>query len=372
MDELSNYLLSGKSHANISPEALELMGKKAATSYLADGVGLNDAIAKLAADYSNISPEQVKRVVEFANTAVYLAKHDQSKTAGADHSYPQFELADAGRIIQDLSDGARPTVMTQTDLDYTREAQKPKLASAPMDAALEDMFKTASAEDSDFSEETVAQQLLDTKEMLNNLRHNLQDRFNQNQSLFKEATAEFYVHSKQHMLEGGSLADIYSAAASTGTSENHVRQVMGAVVERLLSDKVASAKTLKADMSQLSKIAHRDVNPDHDLVKSFAAAMMASNEIQVLSNSIDEVNEESARVQDFIKNAYFSKEAFAGLVAGAGRMASSVMKGKNMLGSVARGAVKSLKSDPIGTIGTAKSLMPQKQPAAAPPTNTGY
>ena len=372
MDELSNYLLSGKSHATISPEALELMGKKAATSFLADGVGLNDAIAKLAADYSDISPEQVKRVVEFANTAVYLAKHDQSKTAGDEHSYPQFELADAGRIIQDLSDGARPTVVTKTDLDYTREAQKPKLASAPLDAALAEMFKTASADDADFSPETVVHQLLSTKEMLQNLRHNLQDRYNQNESLFKEATAEFYVHAKQHMLDGGSLADVYSAASSTGVSDNHVRQVMGAVVGRLLSDKVASAKDLKMDMMELKKKAHRDVNPEHGLVKSFAAAIMASNELQVLHDAMNDVNKEAASVQEFIKNAYFTKESFAGLIAGAGRAVTGALKSKNALGSLARGVVKSVKNDPIGAVGTAKSLMPQKQAPVPPTTTSGY
>mgnify|MGYP003353403588 CR=1 FL=1 len=71
-----------------------------------------EAVAKLASAVPDMNAEQVKRVCEYANTNVYLALHDKNKTAGAGSSYPQFELADPSRVIQDLSDGAKPTVIT--------------------------------------------------------------------------------------------------------------------------------------------------------------------------------------------------------------------------------------------------------------------
>ena len=111
-NDLVNYLSSTGQHAKLSPEALEMMGKQAANMFLDTGLSLNEAVVKIASEHHDINVEQLKRVAEFANTAVYLAKHDQSKTAGDSTSYPQFELADPARIVQDMSDGARPTVVT--------------------------------------------------------------------------------------------------------------------------------------------------------------------------------------------------------------------------------------------------------------------
>lgn len=350
MDELSTYLLNGKSHASISPESLELMGKKAATAFLSDGVELDDSIAKLAGEYQDISPEQIKRVVEFANTAVYLAKHDQAKTAGADHSYPQFKLADAGRILQDLSDGARPTVVTNTDVDYSREAQKPKLSSAPLEAALAELFKTASSEE-DYSTETIVHQLLSTKEMLTNLRDNLQDQYNQNESLFKEASAEFYDQAKRHLLDGGSYGDVVMAAKASGVEDETMNEVLLPIVKSLLKEKVAGVTALR-DM------AGREIDPDNILTRSFGATVMSGQEMQVLSTALQDVHQELEQVQDFIKKAYFSKEAFLGAVAKAG---SSLLKG----------GVAAAKAHPISTamdVGHAASgMLGKKQPPPVPP-----
>lgn len=323
MDELSKYLLTSKTHASLSPESLELMGKKAATAYLTDEVPLNDSIAKLAGDHSDITPEQIKRVAEFANTAVYLAMHDQSKTAGADSSYPQFELADAGRILQDLSDGARPTVVTKTDIDYARAAQTPKLASASLDSALAGLFKVASSE-KDYSEESIADQVVSTKQTLLGLRDNLVDRYNQHHSLFKEATVEFYDHVKRHMLDGGSFAEVYAAGGATGIDDSTLRRLMEPVVGRLLVEKVASPKRIADSMADLEKIAHREVNTDHELVQSFSAMVMSGEELRDIQAALGAVDSELGEVQSFIKNAYFTKEAFAGLLSGMAKMAPKV------------------------------------------------
>lgn len=357
MDELSSYLLSGKHHASISPETLEMLGKKAATAFLSDNIPLNDAIAKLAAEHHDISPEQIKRVVEFANTSVYLAKHDQAKTAGSEHSYPQFELADAGRIIQDMSDGARPTVVTKTDIDYNRQAQKPKLSSAPLEQALADLFKTAS-EEQDYSEETIASQLLAAKDLLTGLRDNLVDTYNQHEGVFKEAAADFYSQAKNHLMDGGSLAEVVIAAQSTGADSDTVNQVMGPVVQRLISEKVASPLALKRDMAALDKVAHRIVNPEHDLVKSFSATILAGHEMKVASMALGEISEELSQVQDFLKKAYFDKEAVAGLLA----------RVPGALASTGKTIARNFRKDPLGTAFMAHSMMPQRAPT--PPMHT--
>lgn len=361
MDEFSNYLLSGKNHAKLSPESLEMMGKQAANMFLDQGIALNDGIAKLAAEHKEVSAEQVKRIVEFANTAVYLARHDQSKTAGAEHSYPQFDLADAGRIIQDLSDGARPTVVTKTDIDYSRQSKKEKVSSAQTEEALTELFKVASSE-KDYSRESIVHAVMAAKESLISLKDNLQDRYNQHEALFKEATADFYDQMKRHVLDGGSFGEAY-AALKAGVGES-VHSYMEPIVKGLIQEKVASYQDLKAQFASAEKLAHRVVNPDHPLLHSFSAMSMAGEELQKVSYSLTEIDTELDTVQEFIKKAYFTKEAIGPLAGLAARAGPAIGRG---LSTMARKAMK----DPIGTVnavGTVKDMIPKKAPVPPPGT----
>src|SRR5258708_3946623 len=93
-DALTDYISAGSEKAVISAESLELMGKRAASFLFDHGIPLNEGIRKIASEYKDINHEQIKRVVEFANISAYLTQHDKNKTAGAESSYPQFELAD--------------------------------------------------------------------------------------------------------------------------------------------------------------------------------------------------------------------------------------------------------------------------------------
>lgn len=358
MSDFENYLMSGKRHAKLSPESLELMGKQAANAFLDEDISLNDSIAKLAGAHDDISAEQIKRIVEFANTAVYLAKHDQNKTAGSEHSYPQFELADAGRIIQDLSDGARPTVVTKTDIDYSRQAKKEKVSSSRTEKALEELFKVASAE-KDYSEETVINEVMAAKETLLALKQNIGDRYNQHESLFKEAAAEFYDIVKRHVLEGGSFGEVYTALQSVAGDD--LSDNLQPIVKGLISEKVAKAEDLKKQFADKEKSAHRTVNPEHPLLKTYAAMVMAGEELQKTAGVLDEVHQELGALTDFIKEA-FTKEKAAGLL--------SSLPG--MIGKLGRGAIGEMRRNPIQTLGTAKSLMPQRQPAPVPPGAGGF
>lgn len=373
MDEFANYLLSGKSNAKLSAESLELMGKQAANLYLDKGIELNDGIAKLAGEHPDISVEQIKRIAEFANTAVYLAKHDQNKTAGSEHSYPQFELADAGRIVQDLSDGARPTVVTKTDVDYSRQAKKEKTSSPETESALVELFKTASGE-KDFSPETVVNELMAAKDLLIGLRQNIGDLYNQHEGLFKEATTDFYNNVKTYLLDGGSFGEVVAALDSVASDDLHNH--LEPIVAGLLRDKVASVQELKKQYAEVEKIAHRTVDPEHPLILSYSAMVLSGEELQKTALALDEVGDELKTLNDFIKEAYFTKESVGPLLAALPAVGRAVAgAGRGLLGKVGRGAMSEFKKSPISTLATAKSLVPQRQPAPVPPTNmnvSGY
>lgn len=302
-DPLSSYLLNDEHrHAALSPESLEMMGKEAANMFLDRGVSLNEGIAKLAGAHDDINHEQVKRICEFANTAVYLAKHDQSKTAGAGSSYPQFVLADPNRIIQDLSDGARPTIVTQTDADYGRQPlRKEKFSSAAFDALVNEYVTETEEENPDHSPETGVDNIMATKSQLAGLRDNLSSTGERFDLMRKEAEVEYYDLMKRHLLDGGGFEDVMVSARSSGADEGRVGETLQPFVAQLIKEKVASPERLKAGVRNLEKVAHRVVNQEHPFVKTFAAILALDDEIEKVASSLSTVSEQLDTVNAFIK-----------------------------------------------------------------------
>jgi hypothetical protein len=303
IEKLSTALAKEGKHANLSPEVLEMMGKSAANTFIEKGVSLNESISKLAAAHNDISQEQVKRVCEFANTAVYLAKHDMSKTAGSKESYPEFDLADPNRVIQDLSDGTKSTITTKVDADYSKLPAKMKTSSAKSkaDLALEELFSSKTAEDLDYSKQTAIDEVMAAKEQLKGLQDHLSSAGEQFDMTLKEASAEFYELSKRHMMSNGSFADIAKVAASTGASAQEAHDILAPVIKLLVQEKVASAKELTTQMKGLEKVAHRTINPDHPMLKAASAIVESNREIEKIAHGLLETEKGLKQVNSFIK-----------------------------------------------------------------------
>jgi hypothetical protein len=106
-----------QSHARpIGGEELELLGKKAAARYSSGGVPLTQAVVDTV-KHAALSPEQVRRVAEFANISAYLTEFQK---CGNDHRYVQFQggPADVPAILRDLNDGGGGTVFDRGLADY--------------------------------------------------------------------------------------------------------------------------------------------------------------------------------------------------------------------------------------------------------------
>lgn len=306
--ELLNLLTQDKSHASISPESLELMGKQAANLYLGEGVALNEAVVKIASEHADINQEQLKRVCEFANTAVYLAKHDQAKTAGAESSYPQFQLADPARVIQDMTDGARPTVVTPTDVEYGKHPNRSLgIDPATANAILAGLFGVEEAEKNsslDYTKDTALGEIMDAKHNLQDLRSSLQSSAQQLDSMHKQASDEFYDTMKRHLLDGGSFVDVVVAGTATGLSYEKYAEAVQPFVVRLLKEKVATAAELSNDLDSLEKTAHRIVNEQHPLVASFRAYIGLDSEIEKIATGLVDVEKELKNVDSFIRETF--------------------------------------------------------------------
>jgi len=138
MSDLPFELARQKTYAALSPSDLETMGRQASEMYLCKEASLNDAVVKLAGQHPSISPDQVKRVVEFANQNTFQALFE--KQAGADQKNVDFDIADPGVVLRDLNDGARPAVYHATPAEYGQEPVKLGHKDVQADLVLMEMF----------------------------------------------------------------------------------------------------------------------------------------------------------------------------------------------------------------------------------------
>lgn len=113
----------------VSGEELNTFGKHAAALYAkGEATSLNDAVV-YTVKHAGLSPEQVKRVVEFANTAAYL---DEFKKEGTSTKYVHFDHgpADPSEVLKELNSGGGGTVFDRGLMDYAHTPEVHKTASA--------------------------------------------------------------------------------------------------------------------------------------------------------------------------------------------------------------------------------------------------
>ena len=86
---------------------IDAMGFKAVEDFNR-GVSLHDSLVKLSVD-NRMNPEQIKRLVESANTSTFL---DQFKTKQGNQRMVEFDVADPSRVIDAALGGEQPHTAT--------------------------------------------------------------------------------------------------------------------------------------------------------------------------------------------------------------------------------------------------------------------
>jgi hypothetical protein len=119
MHDLPSVTLLQQQHAvPKTGEELEVLGKCASKRYV-DGQSetLSDAVVETV-KHAGLSPEQVRRVIEFANTNAYLTEFNKE---GSSHKYIEFHggPADPADVLRDLNDGGGGTVFDRGLADYS-------------------------------------------------------------------------------------------------------------------------------------------------------------------------------------------------------------------------------------------------------------
>jgi len=308
-DDLSKYLLSGTGGFALTPEKLELMGKEAASLLIEKNVPLTDGVVKIASQHPDMNAEQVRRVVEFANTAAYLSFHDKNKTAGSEHSYPQFVLADPQAVLKKLSN-AQSQEGQVADVTYLASPSRSSISTPERERALEELFlgtgsqaKTAAV---DFTPESAAEVIVNAKHDLIDLRDNLASSGERFEILLKTAEADYYDSMKRHLMDGGSFVDVLRGANETGLPSQKIASILGPFIKRLIDEKVASVDEITLQSRGLSKVAHRVVDPTHPFVAGFSALHNLLDETEKVASALEDVDMQLDRVKQAIREEFLA------------------------------------------------------------------
>lgn len=335
MSDLHTNGLMQQMHANAhSGEYLEVLGKRAAAGWSAgEHKTLTDAVTATVKQ-AQLSPEQVRRVVEFTNTAAYLTEF---KKEGASHHVVDFPggPADASAILQDLNDGGGGSVFDTGRGDYNSPPGETKVASVAAEEELEELFGKTAAPALPY--ENPHGEVLTLRDKLAGVADQLQSQMSELEVMYAELGDRMYHEVKQAALGGTSLGDIMQAWESVMPSADHVKVAFTLITPRLLREGVfhsVEAMTDSVDKTASARI----VNPEHPLVVEFAEFADALSKLAELREARTEVRVHLDRL-----NAYVKQAAGGGIVGKAWRAAGRA-------GEAASPFVRTVAGDTAATI----------------------
>ena len=119
MADMPKQTLLQQAHARpVSGEELETLGRQAASAWRrGEHKSLSDSVVETVKQ-AHLSPEQVRRVVEFTNQSAYVEEFRESKEAHRVVDFPGGP-ADPSAVIMDLNDGGGGTINDDGSLDYS-------------------------------------------------------------------------------------------------------------------------------------------------------------------------------------------------------------------------------------------------------------
>lgn len=272
MSDLQHHALLQQLNAKeVSGEHLEVLGKKASSLWCEGRAkNLNDAVVETV-KHAGLSPEQVKRVIEFANTDAYLTNFRKEGAANKIVDFGAGGPASPAVVLQDLNDGGGGSVFDPGTGDYNQPPTE-KTSSA--------MDKTASAAEDALLLEAfgVGETALPNAEPLANtidLRDKLASAYEQStaqlsllENMFDDLRGRLFGHVKQAALSGTALSEIAQIWQGVAPSDTYVKVAFRALLPQLIDNGVFANGEAAAE--SLQKVAQVGVvNEEHPLVSDF-------------------------------------------------------------------------------------------------------
>ena len=320
MNELPSITLLQQSHAAPkSGEELETLGKHAAKSFASGNhETLSNAVVETV-KRAGLSPEQVRRVIEFANVAAYQEEFDKE---GGSTKYVDFQggPADPGTVLKDLNDGGGGTVFDKGRADYALDP--PAKAASCEDS--EDLLKTASCEPTNYPlvfspgetalreafsveerEYPFADPLEDArsmKEKIGGAADHLTHELSGLEADLHESMSTLYHEVKQASLSGVDLGQVLVAWQEAVPGAEYVKTAFSFIGPRLVEDGVF--RGLDEVGESLEKTAHSGlVNQSHPLVKAMSGYCTVLEKLATTRAARDELIQERNRLDGFLRKA---------------------------------------------------------------------
>jgi hypothetical protein len=275
------------------------MGKQAAAAYSRSGKSLSDAVVEVA-KHASLSPEQIRRVCEFANTAAYLEAFEKS----GEMRNVTFEHgpADPSFVVKELNDGSVPALHHQRNHDYDRRPGNYKTAGA--DTALAEAFlapgglmKTAEVARDPEARRNPVDELYDIRCHLADTRDQYMSKLSSCDVMLDEVRDRFCEAVRQEVMQGTELQDIGDALSQYNQS-SMLKQAMSTVAEFLKSrgmDKHASVDLARFASSRVS-------NTAHPVVERFIELTKVATQREFLKNVVEVLNEQLAQVDPALRS----------------------------------------------------------------------
>ncbi len=318
-----------------SGEYLEVLGKRAAARYgNGDCASLTDAVVRTVKE-AQLSPEQVKRVVEFTNTAAYLTDF---KKEGMHHIIDFVGgPADAAAVIQDLNDGGGGSVFDRGTLDY-KTPPSVKIASAEDgDSFLKQAFDvTDEAPPVPYAEPLA--EAIELKDKLASAKEHLHSQLSGLEVMFADVGDRLYHQVKQASLGGTSLGQVASAWNVLERGDDYIKAAFALITPRLLTDEVFhSVDEMSSSVDKLASDTSL-VNEEHPLIVNFQDFCDILHKLAETRAARDEVAEHLGTISSYIKQA--------SLVGG-------VLRGAERAGAAAHPLLNSLAGQTAADVGSA-------------------
>jgi hypothetical protein len=298
MNDLPAHSLLQQLHApKISGEHLEVLGKRAAAIWAEGRVdSLNDAVVNTVKQ-AGLSPEQVKRVVEFANTAAYLSEFNKE---GSPHRVVDFGShgpANPGVVLQDLNDGGGGSVFDPGTGDYNAPPATTKQASAWDEVAFAQMF---GPEPAAYPDHNPFEEVLTLRDKLASEYDRTTSMLSELEVAYHDIQNDLFNSVKQASLAGHSLSEIIQIWENVAPSAEHTKVAFASVLDALVDNGVF--RNHEAIAESLQKYASVGVvNPAHPLVTGFSDFCNVITKLAEVREMQQEFGEGVARLTSFLK-----------------------------------------------------------------------
>jgi len=289
----------------VSGSELECFGKSAAADWVAGRFPtVHDAVVSSVKE-ARLSPEQVRRVVEFANINSYLNLFRKEGGVNKYIDFGEAGPADPSDVLRDLNDGGN----TVSDMGGSEKMGQitpeghhvGQVSEAQLFAAL---FPGAGAEKTASVEARLASSTAELWDVHTKLSHAISEAQGQLgllQHYAAPAVEEFTSNIKEATRAGHSLGEIVSVLQQFG-QDGHVKSAMLTIMPRLSSEVFhTSEEVAESFRKEASSVGRPD--PDHPLIQSFHGLVASLEKLASAREELEELTGAQARVRAQLKLA---------------------------------------------------------------------